>query len=53
MPNDFKAWWIPGDYETQEYKYTTSPISKIPILFATATKVMHLNNYCQIRYKPL
>ncbi|MGL4347722.1 MAG: glycoside hydrolase family 97 N-terminal domain-containing protein [Chitinophagaceae bacterium] len=36
LPNDFKAWWIPGDYKTQEYKYTTSPISKIPILFATA-----------------
>lgn len=29
MTGDHKAWWIPGDYDTQEYDYTTSKLSQI------------------------
>lgn len=33
FPNDMKAWWIPGDYDSQEYKPTTSTVSQIPSLW--------------------
>lgn len=33
---DNTAWWIPGDYDTQEYEYTESPISKVPELYVGA-----------------
>ena len=29
MAGDHKAWWIPGDYDTQEYDYTESRLSEI------------------------
>lgn len=29
MPGDITAWWIPGDYDTQEYEYTKSRLSEI------------------------
>ncbi|NME69467.1 glycoside hydrolase family 97 protein [Flammeovirga aprica JL-4] len=29
MAGDHKAWWIPGDYDTQEYDYVTSKLSEI------------------------
>jgi len=29
MTGDHTAWWIPGDYDTQEYDYTTSKLSEI------------------------
>ena len=29
MPSDMTAWWIPGDYDTQEYEYVKSRLSKI------------------------
>jgi len=29
MAGDHKAWWIPGDNDTQEYNYTTSKLSEI------------------------
>ena len=29
MTGDHKAWWIPGDYDSQEYDYTTSKLSEI------------------------
>jgi hypothetical protein len=29
MPGDITAWWIPGDYDTQEYDYTKSRLSEI------------------------
>ena len=29
MSGDHKAWWIPGDYDTQEYSWTTSRLSEI------------------------
>lgn len=33
LKEDYHAWWIPGDYDTEEYKYTTSRLSQIPALF--------------------
>ncbi|WP_101689638.1 glycoside hydrolase family 97 protein [Dysgonomonas massiliensis] len=36
MAGDHKAWWIPGDYDTQEYDYTTSKLSEIRGLMKTA-----------------
>ncbi len=29
MTGDHTAWWIPGDYDTQEYEYTRSQLSEI------------------------
>lgn len=29
MSGDHTAWWIPGDYDTQEYDYTESKLSEI------------------------
>ncbi len=29
LTGDHKAFWIPGDYDTNEYSYTTSPLSKV------------------------
>lgn len=31
MAADNTAWWIPGDYDTQEYNYTRSKLSEIPV----------------------
>lgn len=36
FPTDMKAWWIVGDYDTQEYLYTTSKVSEIPAKWDTA-----------------
>ena len=33
MPGDLWAYWIPGDYDTQEYNYTKSRLSEIRGLF--------------------
>ena len=33
MAGDHKAWWIPGDLDTQEYNYTESRLSQIPDLW--------------------
>ena len=30
LPGDPIAWWISGDYDTQEYSYTRSRVSQIP-----------------------
>ena len=35
MVGDHTAWWIPGDYDTQEYNYTTSRLSEIRSLSAS------------------
>ncbi len=29
MPSDLTSWWLPGDYDTQEYEYTKSKLSEI------------------------
>ncbi|WP_121356440.1 glycoside hydrolase family 97 protein [Flavisolibacter nicotianae] len=34
MPGDITAFWIPGDYDTQEYDYTKSKLSEIRPLMA-------------------
>ena len=36
MAGDHTAFWIPGDYDTQEYDYTTSKLSEIRGLMSTA-----------------
>ena len=36
MAGDHTAFWIPGDYDTQEYDYTTSKLSEIRPLMAKA-----------------
>ena len=36
MTGDHTAWWIPGDYDTQEYNYTRSLLSEIPAINAGA-----------------
>lgn len=36
MPGDIKAYWIPGDYDTQEYDYVISNLSEIKGLFKNA-----------------
>ena len=30
LTGDHTAWWVPGDYDTQEYPYTESRLSEIP-----------------------
>ena len=35
MASDHTAWWIPGDYDTQEYNYTVSRLSEIRGLSST------------------
>ncbi len=36
LPADMKTWWIPGDYDSQEYLYTESKISEIPAKWPTS-----------------
>ena len=36
MTGDHTAWWIAGDYDTQEYEYTRSRLSEIPGLLRGA-----------------
>ena len=36
MTGDHTAWWIPGDYDTQEYDYTESKLSEIRSLLPNA-----------------
>ena len=43
LTGDHKIFWIPGDYDTNEYGYTTSKISEIPSLISKAT----INMYAQ------
>ena len=38
MTGDHKAWWIPGDLDTQEYNYTESRLSQIPELWEAGHK---------------
>lgn len=34
---DNVAWWIPGDFDTQEYEYATTRLSEIPSVFKSRT----------------
>ena len=38
MAGDHTAWWIPGDYDTQEYNYTKSRLSEIRNLWEEGHK---------------
>jgi hypothetical protein len=38
LAGDHKAFWLPGDYDTNEYKYSTSKISEISKLIKEALK---------------
>ena len=40
MTGDHKAFWIPGDYDTQEYDFTESKLSEIRGLMKSAIPVM-------------
>lgn len=48
MGGDYTAWWIPGDYDTQEYEYTRSKLSEIR---AHSTK-RHMDNVSQSIFSP-
>lgn len=39
LTGDHKLFWIPGDYDTNEYSYTTSKISEMQSLIYNATHV--------------
>jgi hypothetical protein len=43
LADDHKVFWMPGDYDTNEYAYTTSLMSEIPTLMKKAT----VNIYAQ------
>lgn len=49
MPGDMTAWWIPGDYDTQEYEYTKSRLSEIRMHNSTDDK---LGNVSQTSFSP-
>ena len=38
MPGDITAYWIPGDYDTQEYEYTRSKLSEIRAIQENTSK---------------
>ena len=48
MAGDHTAWWIPGDYDTQEYDYTQSKLSQIRSLMSQAV----IKNVCQTPFSP-
>lgn len=48
MEGDHTAFWIPGDYDTQEYDYTTSKLSEIRGLLAKSVT----NNLSQTSFSP-
>lgn len=35
--SDNTAWWIPGDFDSQEYEYATTKLSEIPSVFKSRT----------------
>ncbi|HEY1023587.1 MAG TPA: glycoside hydrolase family 97 protein, partial [Sphingobacteriaceae bacterium] len=41
LAGDHKIFWIPGDYDTNEYAYTTSKVSEIPGLMKKAAHDIH------------
>ena len=48
MAGDHTAWWIPGDYDTQEYDYTECKLSQIRALMPKAV----IKNVCQTPFSP-
>lgn len=41
LTGNHKAFWMPGDYDTNEYPYTTSRLSEVPRLMEKATIDVH------------
>jgi glucan 1,4-alpha-glucosidase len=41
LNGDHKAFWMPGDYDTNEYPYSTSRISELPVLMPKAKIGIH------------
>lgn len=41
LNGDHKAWWMPGDYDTNEYPYTTSNLSELPAVMPKAKISIH------------
>ena len=48
MAGDYTSWWIPGDYDTQEYDYTESRLTEIRGLMKSAI----CDNASQTQYSP-
>ena len=48
MTGDHTAWWIPGDYDTQEYDYTESKLTEIRGLMKQA----YTDNMSQTAFSP-
>jgi len=48
MSGDHTAWWIPGDYDTQEYDYTECKLSQIRSQMPKAI----IKNVCQTPFSP-
>lgn len=48
MGGDYTAWWIPGDYDTQEYEYTRSHLSEI----RAHSDKRHMANVSQSIFSP-
>ncbi|WP_207426637.1 glycoside hydrolase family 97 protein [Pedobacter sp. SYSU D00535] len=48
MAGDHTAFWLPGDYDTQEYDYTTSKLSEIRNVMAKAVTA----NVSQMSFSP-
>ena len=48
MTGDHTAWWIPGDYDTQEYDYTESKLTEIRGLMEQA----YTDNMSQTAFSP-
>ncbi|MCM1029578.1 MAG: glycoside hydrolase family 97 protein [Pseudoflavonifractor sp.] len=49
MPADLTAWWIPGDYDTQEYEYNKSTLSEIRAINEANGKI---GNVSQTAFSP-
>ncbi len=49
MNGDHTAWWIPGDYDTQEYAYNTSKLSEIR---GINTKIDNSGNVSTTAFSP-
>ena len=48
MPSDLTAYWIPGDYDTQEYMYTRSRLSEI----RAKSEAQRVGNVSQTAFSP-
>ena len=44
LAGDHTAWWIPGDYDTQEYDYTESRLSEIATLIQSMVICLRLRS---------